>query len=112
MRRWLPRRVVNRDVRRGCSSEQNKRETRGAGGGGVGRGIGSGIRGVGAEGTWTLFGVEGTEETEEGESGEGQVTRGSGAWGRAVTGVEEIWEECPGGSNSKVGGNYSYGDVR
>ena len=39
------------------------------------------------------------------ESGEGQVTRGSGAWGRAVIRVEEIQEECPGGSNLNGGGN-------
>lgn len=46
-----------------------------------------------------------------GESGEGQVTRGSGAWGRAAIRVEEIREECPGGSNLKGGGNYGLGDV-
>lgn len=41
----------------------------------------------------------------EGQLGEGRVTRGSGALGRAVIRVEEIWEECPGGSNLKGGGN-------
>lgn len=84
----------------------------GAGGGGVGRGIGAGIGEAGAAGTWTFLRVEGREEAEEGESGEGQVTRGSGAWGRAAIGVEEIWEECPGGRNLKGGGNCGEGDVR
>lgn len=35
------------------------------------------------------------------------MTPGSGAWGRAAIWVEEIWEECPGGSNLKGGGNFS-----
>lgn len=55
--------------------------------------------------TWALLRVEGLEEAGEGESGEGQVTRGSGASGRAAILVEEIWEECRGVSNLKGGGN-------
>lgn len=84
----------------------------GRGVGGSDRGFSTGKGESGAAGTLTLSRVTWREEAGGGGARGGTSDAGSGAWGRAAIRVEEIWEECPGGSNLKGGGNFAetFGD--